>query len=151
MTSLLSFSFWVHSSFYPTLLCMLWGQDAPAGPFPSGCSLVAMYGWWESVLVPQFQIQQKEPNCSFKNDEPQQCIQTTRRHSYQDKAAVSLVTSRLVPFYPARMDLTSERVHVQDHLLIPAHVCLAIYSNTGTRTKHQLCMSQEQALTRHRI
>lgn len=149
--SLLSFSPWVPSSFYPTLLRRS-GVKTPLQAFlPSGCSLVAMYGWWESVLVPQFQIQQREPNCSFKNDEPQQCFQITRRHSYQDKAAVSLVTSRLVPFYPARMYLTSKRVHVQDNLLLPARVCLAIYSNIGTRRKHQLCMRQEQALARHQI
>lgn len=38
-------------------------------------------------------------------------------------------------FYPARIYLTSKRVHVQDNLLIPAHVCLTIYSNIGTRKK----------------
>lgn len=103
MTSLLSFFPWVPPSFHHTPLYMLWGQDAPTSFFfPPGCSLVAMYAWWKSILVPPFQIQQKEPNCTFKNDEPQQYIQATRRHSYQDKAAVSLVTSRLLPLLPCQ-------------------------------------------------
>lgn len=90
-------------SFHPTLLYMLWVR-MPLQAFFSLRIFTGGHVWLVGKCLDAsiFQIQLKEPNCSFKNDKPQQYIQATRRHSYQDKAAVSLVTSRRLPLLPCQ-------------------------------------------------